>query len=84
MGASSIFLNENIDSGPLLIKKKFPSPKNKNNIDYVYDNWARSKVLIETLKNINAFDKSPLKDSHGKGETYYIIHPVLKHIAILS
>lgn len=85
MGASSLFLVEKIDSGPVLLRKKFPVPSNRQAIDHVYDSGARAKVLVETLQNY-------LKDGGWKieipgnagGETYYIIHPVLKHIAILS
>lgn len=85
VGASSIFLSEEIDSGPILMRKKFPSPSCRQEIDHIYDSAARSKVLIETLnryvtKGEWEFD---LPNNVG-GETYYIIHPVLKHIAILD
>lgn len=85
MGASSIFLSEEIDSGPVLIRRNFPPPPNREAIDHVYDSAARAKVLIETLQSYLAsgdwnFD---LPNNAG-GETYYIIHPVLKHISILA
>lgn len=85
LGASSIFLSEEIDSGPILMRQKFPAPTDRQEIDHIYDSAARAKILIETLKRYIAkgeweFD---LPDNLG-GETYYIIHPVLKHIAILG
>jgi hypothetical protein len=52
---------------------------------HIYDSGARAKVLVETLQNYlkNGGWKFDLPANIG-GETYYIIHPVLKHIAILD
>lgn len=85
MGASSIFLTEKIDSGPVLLRRKFSAPDNRKDIDHVYDSAARAKVLIETLQCYVESGKwsFELENNRG-GETFYIIHPVLKHIAILS
>jgi len=85
MGASSLFINENIDCGPVLQRRKFAAPKDRVNIDHIYDSAARAKVLIETLKNYVSTGgwNFELENNDG-GETYYIIHPVLKHIAILK
>jgi methionyl-tRNA formyltransferase len=85
LGASSIFLNEEIDCGPILLREKFPSPINKLKIDHIYDSGARAKVLVKTIQNYvkSGTWKFELPDNLG-GETYYIIHPVLKHMAILA
>jgi methionyl-tRNA formyltransferase len=85
LGASAIFLNEEIDSGPVLLRKKFPSPKNREAIDHIYDSGARAKVLISTIQKYLEFGdwQFEFPDNIG-GETYYIIHPILKHIAILG
>lgn len=85
MGASSIFLSEEIDSGPVLLRRSFPQPPDLTEIDHIYDSAARAKVLVETLFRYKisggwAFDLS----KNDGGETFYIIHPVLKHIAILT
>jgi len=85
IGASSLFLNENIDDGPVLLRRKFLVPGDRTQIDHIYDNAARAKVLVESLQEYNnsgewRFDK----DANAQGETYFIIHPILKHIAILS
>ena len=85
LGASAIFLTQEIDSGPILLRKKFPPPENRLAIDHIYDSAARAKVLIETLQDYlrtGAWEFG-LPDNLG-GETYYIIHPVLKHLAILA
>ncbi|MDD2892314.1 MAG: formyltransferase family protein [Halothiobacillaceae bacterium] len=85
IGASAIFLNEEIDCGPVLQRRKFPPPANRQAIDYIYDSGARAKVLVETLRRYQASGdwEFELPDNVG-GETYYIIHPVLKHLAILA
>ena len=85
IGASSIFLTKEIDSGPILLRKKFDVPINKVDIDHIYDSEVRSQVLIETLDNYidNGHFKIAVENNIG-GETFYIIHPILKHIAILG
>jgi methionyl-tRNA formyltransferase len=85
VGASSLFLNEEIDCGPVLMRKKFPPPPNKEAIDHIYDSAVRAKVLIETLQSyIKNGDWIFDLEENGGGETYYVIHPVLKHIAVLA
>ena len=84
IGASSLFLDEEIDSGPMVRRKKFPPPEDRTKIDHVYDSAARAKVLIETLQEYNRSGEFHCKEDLEKGETYFIIHPILKHIAILS
>ena len=54
-------------------------------IDHISDSEVRANTLVETLKN---YSKSgtwnyELEDNSG-GETFFVIHPVLKHIAILG
>ena len=83
MGATAIFLNEKIDGGPIIKRSLFPAPLNKEKIDHLFDNAARSKVLIEALMDYISNGNNFLTiNSQSKGEIFYIIHPVLKHIAI--
>ena len=84
IGASSIFLDKEIDSGPLLRRKKFPPPRDRTQIDHIFDSAARAKVLVETLQEYQNSGKFLSKEDLEKGETYFIIHPILKHIAILA
>ena len=84
IGASSLFLDEEIDSGPLLKRKKFLPPEDREEIDHKYDSAARAKVLIETLQEYQNSGEFQCKEDLEKGETYFIIHPILKHIAILA
>ena len=85
IGASSIFLTKEIDGGPVLIRRKFLAPKNRTEIDHIHDSEVRSRVLIETLNNYIKYGEWNFDLENNKGgETFYIIHPVLKHLAILG
>ena len=85
LGASSLFLSAEIDSGPVLRRRKFPAPADRVSIDHVYDSAARARVPLETLEAYveDGEWRFELPENAG-GETYYIIPPVLKHIAILA
>lgn len=86
VGASAIFLTAEIDGGPVLHKAKFPIPKHLEKLDHVYDSAVRARVLVETLKFHLQHEKAIRLGtaSVDDGNTYYVIHPVLKHLAILS
>lgn len=83
--ASGIFLNKKIDAGPLIASKDFPHPKGKEDIDYSYDPRIRSELLIDILREYTKTGAwNYLQPKQDSGELYYIIHPVLKHLAILK
>ncbi len=84
MGASAIFLTEHIDSGPILMRRKFPAPVDRIGIDHVSDSAARAKVLADVLRAYAATGEWKVALQNEGGDTYYIIHPVLKHIAIMA
>ena len=85
IGASAIFLTKDIDCGPILLRKKFPPPADRKEIDYKYDAEVRASVLIECIRKYLRKGEWVFEaaDNNG-GETFYIIHPVLKHLAIMS
>jgi methionyl-tRNA formyltransferase len=84
-GVSTIFLSEAIDCGPILHRKKVPAPSDKTKVDYEFDSRLRAEVMVETLQMYYKTGTWPDTgiNNHG-GHTYYIIHPLLKHIAILG
>jgi len=84
-GVSAIFMSDRIDEGAIAARKKYPAPPAGIDIDYVYDGMIRADMLVIVLKEYaktGSFKK--LTDQHGGGTEYYVMHPVLKHIAILS
>lgn len=85
VGASAIFLTKEIDSGPILLRKRFPPPADRKDIDHKYDSEVRAMVLIECLQNyVRLGDWSYETQNNQVGDTFYIIHPVLKHLSILA
>jgi len=85
IGASAIFLTAEIDCGPVIHRRRFAPPALRTHIDHVYVSAARARVRVDTLAAWRRGGEGPfeLPDNSG-GDTYYIIHPVLKHLAILG
>lgn len=84
IGASAIYLTEKIDCGPILERYKVTQNFERDQLDHFYDSAIRSRVLVKTLKNLQNKLKIEPEIHNSNGQTYYIIHPVLKHIAILG
>lgn len=85
IGATAIFLSEGIDEGNIITKDTFPMPEENVDFDYIYDPYIRARVLLKVINlylENGALDCEMQKTSFS--ETYYIIHPVLKHLAILK
>ncbi len=82
--ATAFFMAPGIDAGDECHRVTFMKPDH-GNIDYEYDCHIRAEVLAQTLEQYagRGFFASKPQDM-SDGEMYYIIHPVLKHIAILS
>ena len=81
--AVTVFLMDSaIDTGKYIFRKRYPLPKNTL-VDELYDNAIRADALIEALLKNQAEFTRP-KNQTESGTTYYEIHPVLKHIALLS
>ena len=82
-GVTVFEMNEGIDTGSVIYQKTFEKPNNLY-LDHVYDPYIRSDTLMEVLLN-NILEKENFKKQNpNEGETYFVIHPILKHIAILS
>ncbi len=62
---------------------KFALPKDDVDIDYVYEPYIRAKVLLKVLNHYSQSKYFETKEQNEcEAETFYIIHPVLKHLAI--
>jgi len=86
-GASAFFMERELDAGDLIGRKSFMSPSidavDWMFFDVIYDPWIRSELLYEIIrdyKNSGVFNAVP--QDKDAGEMYFIIHPVLKHLAI--
>lgn len=84
-GASALFLDKHIDTGPILGIREYPVPKNRRELDHGYDPFIRSDLLVRILKEFAETSCFREVDQVSEsGQTYFIMHPVLRHICILG
>ncbi|NVJ98895.1 MAG: methionyl-tRNA formyltransferase [Alphaproteobacteria bacterium] len=85
-GVSAIFLSEEIDTGRIISRKKYPVPPKRADLDYYYDSVIRADLLVETMGLYDSasgtFKSCVGKQVEAAGRVYYIIHPVLKHLVL--
>jgi len=82
--ATAMLLAPEIDTGPILEKREFPVPADPREIDTGYDPWMRATLMTDVVARLardGHLDGSPQATG---GTTYFIIHPVLKHLAVLG
>lgn len=85
LGATAIFLNERLDEGEILHQQVFPLPTQDVDMDYIYEPFIRAQVLVEVLKQYaKTGELVGCRQKQEGAETYFIIHPVLKHLALLK
>lgn len=85
LGATAIFLNEGIDEGEVIVQDEFKIPGDVVDIDYIYEPYIRARVLIKAVTQYLSEGRLTGTPQKSDGaETYFIIHPLLKHIALLS
>ena len=84
--ASAIILDKGIDTGAIVARQRFARPPAGTDVDCMYDNAIRACLLVEVLEVFQKTGKLPehIPQSPHAGTTHYVIHPVLKHIALLS
>ena len=84
IGAAAIVMNQEIDQGDILYQSSFELNADREEVDHVYDPMARAIVLREVITQLTQRGTlpNPIKQRGDEGELYFVIHPVLKHIAI--
>jgi methionyl-tRNA formyltransferase len=82
VGCSVILFDEKIDEGPILYKAKYEIKERDIDFDYVLDPLVRAKTLISFFQT-NELSGMPRNQSE-EAATFYIIHPLLKHLSILK
>jgi len=85
-GVTAILLKPEIDNGDIVARKRYPAPPSGVDIDHLYDNAIRADLLSEVLAGWmkNHEFEGFVEQDESESQTYYVIHPVLKHLAILS
>lgn len=82
---TAFIMAEQLDAGAILMERRFPAPTKRTDIDVVYDPYLRACVMVEVMQYWATHQRLPeARKPQGDGQTYYVIHPVLKHIALLA
>ncbi len=82
--ATAILLDEKIDSGRIVGHQFYPKPTRGTDIDFKFDPEIRANLLVKVLKSHYAGNLSFLTQNEKLYfvNTYYVIHPLLKHLAV--
>ena len=85
-GVSVISQVPAIDQGPIVARRRYPAPPVGVDIDYFYDSAMRADLMVEVVANWQKDNNLPRVDESGENEgaDYFVIHPLLKHLALLS
>ena len=83
-GVSAILLNEKIDQGPVIARRYYDWQAPASDIDHLYDGAIRADLLIRVMRSWLKDEslKPELTQRSTDGRTFYVIHPVLKHLAL--
>ncbi|AYD67202.1 methionyl-tRNA formyltransferase [Achromobacter sp. B7] len=83
---SALLLDKHIDTGPVVARREYPKPPAGIDVDSVYDAAIRADLLAHVLKDYAASGELSGERQQVGPDTspYYVIHPVLKHLALLS
>ena len=82
VGASVIILEKGIDEGPILYEKKYKISENNIDFDYALDPLIRAKTLVDFFKSGKI--KLTYQTDKVNENTFYIVHPFLKHLSVLK
>jgi methionyl-tRNA formyltransferase len=82
VGCSVILFEEGIDEGPILYQQEYKINEKEIDFDYVLDPLVRAKARVEFFKTDSI--KPISQDYSDDASTFYIIHPLLKHISIIN
>ena len=82
-GVTAFIMDEGLDTGDIIYQKTFEKPLHKF-LDEVYDPHIRSETLLDIVSQNLLNEQNFKQQNSSEGETYFIIHPVLKHIAIMN
>jgi methionyl-tRNA formyltransferase len=83
---TAFLLDRTIDTGPILARRQYPRPPAGMDVDHCYDPAIRADLLVRIMEGFATEGALPAgtQQSATEGRTYYVIHPILKHIALLS
>lgn len=80
LGQSAILIDSGIDTGKIIARTRFRITRGID-VDYVYDPVTRAYLLTDVMRKLNQDGSLELMENEN-GFVHYVIHPVLKAIAI--
>jgi methionyl-tRNA formyltransferase len=80
---TAFLMSDIIDKGVNLNIENYQIPSKNMNVDLWYDNIVRADCFVKTIDMI-INNKVQEKVVQENGEEFFVIHPVLKHISLLS
>lgn len=82
---TALLLDSSIDTGAIVSRRHYPAPSAQLNVDHCYDGAIRADLLLRVMRSYLRHGVLPqAKSQVAQGRTYYVIHPLLKHLALLS
>lgn len=84
LSVTAFFMTAEIDKGEMIIRQSYPLPTNIVDIDRYVDNYLRADTLKKAMILIQTTKSFFKPTAQEYDEEYFIIHPLLKHIALLS
>jgi folate-dependent phosphoribosylglycinamide formyltransferase PurN len=79
--ATALFIEESIDTGPIVAARDFAPPYDPTSIDLAFDPWMRAVLLREVLGRYAAGEELLGHPQPDGGTTYFVIHPILRNVA---
>ena len=82
---SALLLDPQIDKGPVVEMMEAEVPEDRSLLDQVFDPLIRARLMTRVLARYGETGRLEAKEQEvAQEKTYFVIHPVLKHIAVLS
>lgn len=84
---TAFLLEAEIDAGLPLAISSYPPPPASVDLDILFDCAIRSDTMIQVLDHYRRYNRLPQVDpacAMGSSSLYFVVHPVLKHLALLS
>jgi methionyl-tRNA formyltransferase len=83
---SALLMDKEIDAGPIVAINSYPAPHRGMDVDVLYDCAIRADTLVAVLRQLASTGRLPrvTPDAASDNGLYYVVHPLLKHLALLS
>ena len=85
-GVTAFILDRGIDTGAIVARRHYPKPSLVLDVDRIYDAAIRADMLVRIMSAYAQTGRLPNPEPQlpVNATDYYVIHPVLKHVALLA